>query len=167
LKNAEATYQQAIQLCLANQLHRNVEAYMDDVVIKTRSYDEFITDLEETFNSCDGFDGSSTQQSASLASLKANNLGSLSVTTGSRQVQRRLTPSQPWCSKDDQGYLEAHWLHGSFELIYLPTWRKGTTLLQVSQASRQVQVDRGGKLGAARSQAPLAVGTHPNGSPTR
>jgi hypothetical protein len=29
---------------------RNVEAYMDDVVIKTRSHDEFITDLE-TFNS--------------------------------------------------------------------------------------------------------------------
>jgi hypothetical protein len=51
LKNVGATYQQAIQLCLADQLHRNVEAYMDDMVIKTRSHDEFITDLEETFNS--------------------------------------------------------------------------------------------------------------------
>jgi hypothetical protein len=36
---------------LANQLHRNVEAYMDDVVIKTRTHDDFISDLEETFNS--------------------------------------------------------------------------------------------------------------------
>jgi hypothetical protein len=51
LKNAGATYQRAIQLCLANQLHRNFEAYMDDVVIKTRSHDEFITDLKEIFNS--------------------------------------------------------------------------------------------------------------------
>jgi hypothetical protein len=51
LKNAGATYQRAIQLCLADQLHRNVEAYVDDVVIKTRSLDEFIADLEETFNS--------------------------------------------------------------------------------------------------------------------
>jgi hypothetical protein len=51
LKNAGATYQWAIQLCLADQLHRNIEAYMDDVVIKTRSHEEFITDLEETFNS--------------------------------------------------------------------------------------------------------------------
>jgi hypothetical protein len=50
LKNVGATYQRAIQLCLADQLHRNVEAYMDDVVIKIRSHDEFITDLEETFN---------------------------------------------------------------------------------------------------------------------
>jgi hypothetical protein len=51
LENARATYQRAIQLCLANQLHLNIEAYMDDVVIKTRSHDEFITDLEATFNS--------------------------------------------------------------------------------------------------------------------
>jgi hypothetical protein len=55
LKNAGATYQRAIQLCLANQLHHNVEAYVDYVVIKTRSHDEFIIDLEETFNSLRGF----------------------------------------------------------------------------------------------------------------
>jgi hypothetical protein len=51
LKNAGTTYQWAIQLCLADQLHRNIEAYVDDVVIKTKSHDEFIPDLEETFNS--------------------------------------------------------------------------------------------------------------------
>ena len=51
LKNASATYQRAIQQCFANQLHRNVEAYFDDVVIKTKTQDQFITDLEETFNS--------------------------------------------------------------------------------------------------------------------
>jgi hypothetical protein len=37
LTNAEATYQRAIQLCLADQLHCNVEAYVDNVVIKTKS----------------------------------------------------------------------------------------------------------------------------------
>jgi hypothetical protein len=51
LKNARATYKQAIQQCLADQLHPNVEAYVNDMVIKTRSHDEFIADLEETFNS--------------------------------------------------------------------------------------------------------------------
>jgi hypothetical protein len=50
-KNAGPTYQRAIQLCLADQLHRNIEAYVDDVVVKTRNHDEFISDLEETFNS--------------------------------------------------------------------------------------------------------------------
>jgi hypothetical protein len=51
LKNAGATYQRAIQMCFADQLHRNVEAYVDDVVIKTRNPDDLITDLEEMFNS--------------------------------------------------------------------------------------------------------------------
>jgi hypothetical protein len=32
-------------------LHRNVEAYEDDVVIKTRNSDDLIADLEETFSS--------------------------------------------------------------------------------------------------------------------
>jgi hypothetical protein len=55
LKNTGATYQRAIQLCLAHQLHCNVEAYVDDVVIKTRAHSEFILDLEETFNSLHNF----------------------------------------------------------------------------------------------------------------
>jgi hypothetical protein len=51
LKNAGATYQRAIQMCFADQLHRNVEAYVDDVVIKTRNSDDLIADFEETFSS--------------------------------------------------------------------------------------------------------------------
>jgi hypothetical protein len=51
LKNAGATYQRAIQMCFADQLHRNVEAYVDDVVIKTRKSSNLIADLEETFSS--------------------------------------------------------------------------------------------------------------------
>ena len=35
----------------SDQLHHNVEAYVDDVVVKTKTQDQFITDLEETFNS--------------------------------------------------------------------------------------------------------------------
>jgi hypothetical protein len=51
LKNARATYQRAIQVCFKRQLNRNVEAYVDDVVVKTRNSDTLIDDLEETFAS--------------------------------------------------------------------------------------------------------------------
>jgi hypothetical protein len=51
LKNAGVTYQREIQMCFIDQLHRNVEAYVDDVVIKTRNPDSLIADLEETFSS--------------------------------------------------------------------------------------------------------------------
>jgi hypothetical protein len=38
-------------MCFADQLHQNVEAYVDDVVVKTRSPEGLIADLEETFAS--------------------------------------------------------------------------------------------------------------------
>jgi hypothetical protein len=50
LKNLGATYQRVIQMCFVDQLHQNVNAYVDDVVIKTRDSDDLITDLEETFS---------------------------------------------------------------------------------------------------------------------
>jgi hypothetical protein len=49
LKNAGATYQKAIQKCLASQIGRIVEAYVDNVVVKTTIEDQLITDLTETF----------------------------------------------------------------------------------------------------------------------
>jgi hypothetical protein len=39
LNNTGATYQKAIQKCLQGQIGRNGEAYVDDIVIKTRSND--------------------------------------------------------------------------------------------------------------------------------
>jgi hypothetical protein len=38
-------------MCFADQLHQNIEAYVDDVVIKTRNPDNPIADLEEMFSS--------------------------------------------------------------------------------------------------------------------
>jgi hypothetical protein len=49
LKNTRATYQKAIQKCLKSQIRKNVEAYVDDVVVKTTEKDKLIADLTETF----------------------------------------------------------------------------------------------------------------------
>jgi hypothetical protein len=49
LKNAGATYQRAIQTCLGEQIGENVEAYVDDVVVKTRDPPMLIEDLKKTF----------------------------------------------------------------------------------------------------------------------
>src|SRR5207244_9537944 len=48
-KNAGATYQRAMQRCLHDQLGRNMEAYIDDVVIKSRIKEDLVSDLSETF----------------------------------------------------------------------------------------------------------------------
>ena len=55
LKNAGATYQRAIQTCLDQLISCNVEAYINDVVIKTKAADNLITDLEETFANLNKF----------------------------------------------------------------------------------------------------------------
>src|SRR5206468_507721 len=49
LKNAGVTYQRAMQRCLHDQLGRNVEAYIDDVVIKSRVKEDLLSDLSEMF----------------------------------------------------------------------------------------------------------------------
>jgi predicted peroxiredoxin len=49
LKNAGETYQKAIQKCLESQIGKNVEAYVDDMVVKTTNEDDLIADLALTF----------------------------------------------------------------------------------------------------------------------
>jgi hypothetical protein len=51
LKNAGATYQRAFQACFKRPLNKNIEAYVDDVVVKTRNSEMLFADLEETFAS--------------------------------------------------------------------------------------------------------------------
>ena len=51
LKNTGATYQRAIQACLSEQIGHNVEAYVDDVVVKTNDPSTLIVDLNQTFDS--------------------------------------------------------------------------------------------------------------------
>jgi hypothetical protein len=49
LKNAGATYQKAMQKCLESHIGKNVEAYIDDVVVKTTNEEDLIVDLAQTF----------------------------------------------------------------------------------------------------------------------
>src|SRR6266542_5160633 len=51
LKNAGPTYQRGVQYTLHSQLGQNVEAYVDDLVVKTRSRASLIDDLDEMFRS--------------------------------------------------------------------------------------------------------------------
>jgi hypothetical protein len=55
LKNGGATYQRMMQNCPGNQIGRNIQVYIDDVVITTRKEESLITDLRETFNNLDRY----------------------------------------------------------------------------------------------------------------
>jgi hypothetical protein len=49
LKSAGSTFARAVQIGFGPQLHMNVEAYMDDIVVKTKDKSTLVQDLEETF----------------------------------------------------------------------------------------------------------------------
>src|SRR4051812_24971356 len=50
LKSAQATYQRCMQNCLHKQISRNVHAYVDDIVVKSRKKETLVDDLKETFD---------------------------------------------------------------------------------------------------------------------
>ncbi|KAM1099065.1 hypothetical protein TB2_005591 [Malus domestica] len=49
LKNAGATYQRAMQKIFNDMLHKNVECYVDDVVVKTKKRSYHLKDLRVVF----------------------------------------------------------------------------------------------------------------------
>ena len=49
LKSDGSTFARAVQIGFEPQLHRNMEAYMADIVVKTEDRATLVQDLEETF----------------------------------------------------------------------------------------------------------------------
>ena len=50
LKNAGATYQRAMQKIFDNVLHKYVECYVDDLVVKIKRREDHLVDLRSVFN---------------------------------------------------------------------------------------------------------------------
>nr|GFC72225.1 reverse transcriptase domain-containing protein [Tanacetum cinerariifolium] len=49
LKNAGATYQRLMDKAFENQMARNIEVYVDDLVVKSHTETEMVRDIAETF----------------------------------------------------------------------------------------------------------------------
>ena len=50
LKNAGATYQRLVNQMFKEQIGRNVEVYVDDMLVKSKKEEDHLDDLRETFN---------------------------------------------------------------------------------------------------------------------
>nr|XP_027102165.1 uncharacterized protein LOC113723098 [Coffea arabica] len=50
LKNAGATYQRLVNKLFKNQIGRNMEVYVDDMLVKRRTQEQFVNDLREIFD---------------------------------------------------------------------------------------------------------------------
>ena len=50
LKNVGATYQRLVNQMFYRQIGRNMEVYVDDILLKSKSAESHLDDLRETFN---------------------------------------------------------------------------------------------------------------------
>jgi hypothetical protein len=50
LKNWKTTYQKCVHRVLEGQIGRNIEAYIDNIVVKSEMRGDLLDDLNETFN---------------------------------------------------------------------------------------------------------------------
>ena len=100
LKNAGATYQRMIQTCLEKQIGKTVEAYVDEVVIKTRHVETLIDDLRLTFDNLRTYDIKLNSEkcvfgvpSGKLLGFIVSNRGIEANPTKSRALSQLATPT--------------------------------------------------------------------------
>jgi hypothetical protein len=114
LKNAGATYQRAIQTCLGEQIGENAEAYVDDVVVKTRDPPMLIEDLKETFENLKKWKWKLNPNKCVFDVLSGQLLGFLvshhGIEASTKQIRVITEMGPPRCVKDVQkliGYMVA------------------------------------------------------------
>ena len=56
LKNTGATYQRLMNKMFAHQIGRNVQIYVDDILVKSRKEDDHLDDLRDSFNTLCSYD---------------------------------------------------------------------------------------------------------------
>jgi hypothetical protein len=106
-KNAGVIYQRAIQQCLKDQIRDQlIEAYVDDVVVKTKVASILVDDLDQTFKALNAFQWKLNPKNCIFSVPSGILLGNIVSRDGIRpnpkKVQVVLRMKPPKCVKDIQ-----------------------------------------------------------------
>ena len=55
LKNTDATYQRIMTAIFHDMMHRELEEYVDDIVVKSKNYEDHVQILRKVFERCRAF----------------------------------------------------------------------------------------------------------------
>ncbi|GJS45352.1 reverse transcriptase domain-containing protein [Tanacetum coccineum] len=106
LKNAGQTYQRLVDKAFQKQIGRNLEVYVDDLVIKSRTKKELIRDIEETFKTLREINMKLNPKKYAFGMREGTFLGYKVDTDGLRvcpdKVEVVLNLPSPKCLKDVQ-----------------------------------------------------------------
>ena len=93
LKNARTMYQRCMLKCFEDLIRRTVEAYIDDIVVKSKWIDHLVADLEQTFAKLQAKGIKLNPEKCIFGSRGACCLVSSSPNMASKPTQRRSQPS--------------------------------------------------------------------------
>ncbi|GKC29480.1 reverse transcriptase domain-containing protein [Tanacetum coccineum] len=104
--NAEATYQCLVDKAFQKQTDRNLEVYVDDLVIKSRAEQEIIRDIEEIFKTLREINMKLNPKKCTFGVEESMFLGYIVNTKGIKvypdKVEAVLSLPSPKCLKDTQ-----------------------------------------------------------------
>jgi len=138
LKNAGATYQRAIQQCLHDEIRDDlVEAYVDDVVVKTRDASTLIDNLDRTFKAPNKYKWKLNPKNASSGFP----LVYCSVTSSAATAYGQTPQKSRRCSicddQERQRRPKTHGVHGCSQPVYLQAGEKGLPFFRLLKASEK------------------------------
>jgi hypothetical protein len=106
LKNGGATYQKWVHIVLESQIGRNVEAYIDDIVVKSRKRGDLLSDLEETFGNLQKFrmmlNSNKCVFGVSSGKLLGYMISSRGIDANPKKVEAIDKLQPPWTRKEIQ-----------------------------------------------------------------
>ncbi|GJR92811.1 reverse transcriptase domain-containing protein [Tanacetum coccineum] len=106
LKNAGSTYQRLVDKAFQRQIGRNLEVYVDDLVIKSRTEEEIIRDITETFKTLRQINMKLNPKKCTFGMQEGMFLGYKVSTNGLRACPDKadtvLSLPSPRCIKDVQ-----------------------------------------------------------------
>jgi hypothetical protein len=102
LKNAGATYQRLVNRMFQNQIARNVEVYVDDLLVKSIRATRHIEDLRETFQTLREYNMKLNPTKCAFRVSSGKFLGSWCHRGALKQIQRRSGLSLKWKPRKQQ-----------------------------------------------------------------
>ena len=90
LKNTRATYQRLVNHMFCPQIGRNVEVYMDDMLVKSLDKGKHLDDMQETFNTLRRYSMKLNPSKRAFGVASGKFLRFMVSSEGSRQTRKRL-----------------------------------------------------------------------------
>ena len=96
LKNAGATYQRLMNKMFTQQIERNVQVYVDYMLVKSRREEDHLEDLRETFNTLRSYNMKFNPGKCTFGVMAGKFLGIMVSQRGSRLTRTKSGPLWRW-----------------------------------------------------------------------